>query len=88
MSQPRIYDFGIIKGTVKELAKTYNLDCQVMKGRLQRYNAGKIGLDKVLVSGRVKNYKYGTAEFHALEDMPDGRPENLAKIKVGKFDNI
>ena len=88
MSKEKIHNLGEIVGTATELAKMYKVDRSIMKGRLQRLKNGKIGIDRVLVSGRVQNLQYGTAEFHALEDMPDGRPENLAKIKVGKFDNI
>lgn len=88
MPQPRFYDFGEVKGSVGELATHYGVDKGTMQGRLQRYNEGKIGLDAVLVYGMVKIQNAGTAEWHGLSDMPEGRPENLAKIKVGIFDNI
>lgn len=86
----KVYTLGDYTGTAKELAEIFCVTPLTMRGRLYRWKHGDIPLEKVLIyENDIKGVGgYGTDEWRALKDTSDGRPENLAKIKVGTFDNI
>ena len=90
MPPATVYSVGEYRGTAKNLAKIFLVSHTTMKGRLYRFGLGKIPLEKVLIYGNDIRGSggFGTAEWAALKDSKNGRPENLTKIKVGKFDNI
>ena len=89
MPIPKIHEYDGIRLTVRQWAKRLDVDLRAMRGRMLKLKKGKMSPENVFTYGRAPlSARWGNAEFNALPDLAEGRPENLAKIKVGKFDSL